>query len=111
MWSVPDHNETCMSTFVPPNAATTQAKPRKCITVTTSFWGKCRQVWVRVRMTVEQLLARQIALFRAVGNTVEHGNSTAIPLAGVLYGCPRNTTLGERWQVPKLRIIPLSTSD
>ena len=97
-----------MATFVPPNADTTQAKPRKWITVTTSCWGKCRQVWVCVRsavVTVEQLLLSQIALSRAVGNTVEHGNCTAIPLAGVLYGCPRNITLGERWQVPKLRII------
>jgi hypothetical protein len=57
-----------MATWVLPNAA----QATESITITRSFWVRVRSAMV----TVEQLLSRQIALFRAVGNTVEHGNGT-----------------------------------
>ena len=101
MWSVPDHDETCMATLVPPTGNAAQATEWIGLHLRLPFGGSADRFGCAVRVrsamvTVEQLLSRQIALFRAVGDTVEHGNSTAIPPAGVLYGCPRDTTLGER---------------
>lgn len=72
MWSVPDHQETCIATLVVPNAAQTHWHGMDCSN--NFLLGEVPKVWVRIRsamVTVEQLLSRQISRSGAVGNTVQ----------------------------------------
>ena len=67
MWSVPDHDETCMA-LVPPTGNAAQATEWIGLQLRLPFGGSADRFGCAVRVrsamvTVEQLLSRHIALF------------------------------------------------